>query len=39
MKSRGKEEEGVELSIALDHWLQYKHIEKLLSTYIKPLQA
>jgi hypothetical protein len=34
---RGDEEQGIRISIALDHWLQYKHIEKLLFTYIKPL--
>lgn len=27
------------MSIALDAWLKFKHIEKLLSTYIKPLQG
>lgn len=27
------------MCVALDAWLRFKHIEKLLSTYIKPLQA
>ena len=36
---RGYEEQGIKLSIALDNWLKFKHIEKLLSTYIKPLQG
>lgn len=41
MKKRNpsQEEEGIKLSIALDHWMKFKHIEKLLSTYIKPLQG
>lgn len=26
------------MSIALDHWLKFKSIEKLLTTYINPLQ-
>jgi hypothetical protein len=37
MKARDKEEEGKAICIALDNWLKFKHIEKLLSTYIKPL--
>ena len=39
MCERGREEDGEKMSIALDHWLKFKHIEKLLSTYIKPLQG
>ena len=37
MVNQGNEKMGVEISIALDYWLKFKHIEKLLSTYIKPL--
>ena len=37
MCADGREEEGERMSIALDHWLKFKHIEKLLTTYIKPL--
>ena len=29
---------GVEICLALDSWLKFKGIEKLLSTYINPLQ-
>ena len=36
---RGDEDQGIKMSIALDNWLKFKHIEKLLSTYIKPLQG
>lgn len=39
MKERGEEDLGIKMSVALDHWLKFKHIEKLLSTYIKPLQG
>lgn len=38
LKERGLEQEAIEMSIALDSWLKYKHIEKLISTYIRPLQ-
>lgn len=38
LMARGLEEQGIEMSIALDSWLKYKHIEKLLTTYIRPLQ-
>ena len=38
MVTKGREEDGIQMSIALDSWLRFKHIEKLLSTYIKPLQ-
>lgn len=37
-KMLGQEEFGKEMSIALDNWLAFKGIEKLLSTYINPLQ-
>ncbi len=37
MKTMDQEEEGKATCIALDNWLKFKHIEKLLSTYIKPL--
>lgn len=36
-KERGMEEFGKEMSLALGHWLKFKGIEKLLSTYINPL--
>lgn len=39
MAAKGKAEEGEKMSVALDCWLKFKHIEKLLSTYIKPLQG
>jgi DNA polymerase I len=39
MVGQGDEKTGVEISVALDYWLKFKHIEKLLSTYIKPLQG
>lgn len=35
---KGQPEFGIEMCIALDHWLAFKGIEKLLSTYINPLQ-
>ena len=38
MLARGEEDEGIKLSIALDCWLKFKSTEKLLNTYIKPLQ-
>lgn len=37
--SRGLEEVGVEMSIALDSWIKQKQIDKLVTTYIKPLQT
>ena len=39
MVARGLEEVGVEMSIALDSWIKQKQIEKLITTYIKPLQT
>lgn len=36
-KLKGDEVFGQNISIALNNWLEFKHIEKLLSTYIKPL--
>jgi len=38
LAARGQEQEGIEMSIALDCWLKFKHIDKLTNTYIKPLQ-
>jgi len=38
MKFRDQEEDGIKISLALEKWLKFKHIEKLLTTYIKPLQ-
>ena len=37
-KALGKEQEGIEISVALDHWLSFKGIETLINTYIAPLQ-
>ena len=37
-KAQGQEQLGKEMSIALDSWLKFKGIEKLVSTYIAPLQ-
>ena len=39
LSERGLSEEGKKLCVALDHWLKFKHIEKLLSTYIRPMQG
>ena len=36
-KELGQEEFGVEMSMALHSWLQFKGIDKLLGTYINPL--
>ena len=37
-KELGQESLGIEMSHALDSWLNFKGIEKLLTTYINPLQ-
>ena len=37
-KALGQEQQGIEMSLALEHWLNYKGIETLLTTYIWPLQ-
>jgi DNA polymerase I len=37
-KALGQEQEGIEMCLALDHWLKIKGVETLLSTYIQPLQ-
>lgn len=36
-KAKGEEEFGKQMCLALDSWLRFKGIEKLLSTYITPL--
>jgi hypothetical protein len=33
-KALGQEQQGIEMSLALEHWLNYKGIETLLTTYI-----
>ena len=36
-KNLGKEQEGIDMCIALENWLNFKGIETLLGTYIQPL--
>ena len=36
-KKLGREEEGIQLSLALENWINFKSIETLLTTYINPL--
>lgn len=38
-KKLGKEEEGIQVSLALENWINFKSIETLLNTYINPLQV
>lgn len=37
-KKQGREDEGIEISLALENWVNFKSIETLLTTYINPLQ-
>jgi len=36
-KKLGQEDEGIQLSLALENWFNFKSIETLLTTYINPL--
>lgn len=36
-KSLEEEQMGIDMCLALESWLKFKGIEKLLSTYINPL--
>lgn len=38
-RSQGKEEMGIDICVALSHWMEYKRIETLLQTFIIPLQS